>query len=77
VAKARKDKETERRQKKVVRQPGDEDEDDEDDNGDKETRRWPGNSVAPPFHGEGEAIDSIPTFDWDDLEQEEEEVDAP
>jgi hypothetical protein len=45
VVKARKDRETKRKWKRLLKQPGDDDEDDEDD--DEEIGRWPGDGAVP------------------------------
>jgi hypothetical protein len=39
--------------------------------------RWLGDGAMPSLHEEEEAIGSILASDWDDLEREEEEDDAP
>jgi hypothetical protein len=39
--------------------------------------RWPGDDAVPPLHEEEEAIGSILALEWDNLEREEEEDDAP
>jgi hypothetical protein len=71
VVKARKDRETKRKWKRLLKQPGDDDEDDE------EIGRWPGDGAVPPLHEEEEVIGSILTSAWDDLGQEKEEDNAP
>jgi hypothetical protein len=80
AAQMRKDRETERKRKRLLKRLSDNDEDDEDDDDeddDDEMGRQPGDSAMPSLHEEEEVIGSIPTSDWDDLEQQEEEGDAP
>jgi hypothetical protein len=81
AAQMRKDQETERKRKRLLKRPSDNDEDDEDDDDedddDDEMGRQPGDGAMPSLHEEEKVIGSIPASDWDDLEQQEEEGDAP